>query len=155
MKKACAFLLLVLAQFSIISLASADGVQWQAHQGELLKEGFTSSPAGYDLTSDDGQVAVSLRLTPLGTAPGLFSYSKWEIDRWGDPAGAILPKGSWHVSSNSSNDVVLGLWGYWGWTGEVGAARIKPGDETGYQLSVRFDRPVEGLSFSLHGVNAV
>ena len=63
----------------------------------------------------------------------------------------MLPPGSWQMVSNSQNDVVLGLWGYWG----GGGVPVAAGDQTSYQLTITFDETVSNLDFALCGINAL
>ncbi len=54
---------------------------------------------------------VTLKLRHLGTTRERFTYSKWEIDRWGDPEAIFTPEpGAWRVVTNQANDVVFALW---------------------------------------------
>ncbi len=88
-----------------------------------------------------------------GTTAGLISYSKWEINQWGDPTGVKFAPGAWQVVTSAANDVVLGLWGYWGFSGAEGSQLTKIGDHTGYKLTIELSRPVERLSFPVNGIN--
>jgi hypothetical protein len=93
--------------------AIADSVLWAPKQGTLGKPDCSTAPAVYRVTSADG-VDVTFKLSHLGTGLGLFSYSIWDVDRWGDPAGIVAPTGSWQAVSDASNAINLALWGHWG-----------------------------------------
>ncbi|MFT5191144.1 MAG: hypothetical protein ACI9DF_003921 [Verrucomicrobiales bacterium] len=73
------------------------------------------------MASKDGGVRLNLSLEQDLTTSGLTSYSKWEIDRWGDPTGELFAPGSWQIVTSALNAVVLVLWGYWGGAGETTA----------------------------------
>ena len=141
--------------FSIGDLLFVPGIgpeiAWAPLQDQLQKPGITNAPATYQATSEDEGVTASFDLTHLGTTGNKFSYSKWEINQWGDPAGILLPSGSWKMVTNSQNKVVLGLWGYWG----GGGIPVAIGDQTSYQLAITFDEPVSNLDFMLGGLNAL
>lgn len=128
---------------------------WLGKRGTLVKSGFDTVSASYQALSDDGAASVTFDLAHVSTTENKFSYSKWEIERWGDPTGLQAPTGSWQVTSNAANDVALGLWGYWGTDGAAGSPPLVLGDKTSYQLTMTFDRPVTDLKFPLHGINAI
>jgi hypothetical protein len=86
----------------------------------------------------------------LGLCQASSLYSKWELERWGDPSGAITPPGSWQVVSNATKPVVLALWGSWGY----GGTPLTPGTSTSYKLQIDFERPVEDLNFQINGIDA-
>ena len=94
--------------------ASAGRISWADKRGSLSKAGYSNNTASHAIYSDSGanRVTVTLTLTHQGTSRDLFTFSKWEIDRWGDPEGHLTAnKGSWQVVSSATNDVVLGVWG--------------------------------------------
>ena len=131
-------------------LAFGDSLAWAPQVGSLEKPDYSTAQAVYRASSADG-VQVTFKLTHGGTSPGLFSYSKWEVERWGDPAGLTTPPGSWQVVSSATNPIVFALWGYWG----NGGTALIPGATTSYQLQIDFDRPVEDLTFQINGIDAL
>jgi len=142
--------------FDAAPVAGRSQIAWQDRRTTLTKNGFDKLLATYQATSQDGKAAVTIDMTHVTTTGDKFSYSKWEIDRWGDPSGQSTPlPGSWQVQSNAANDVVLGLWGYWGTDGSAGSPPVVQGDKTSYKLRMKFDQPVTDLRFSLHGVDAL
>ncbi len=144
---------LLIGSLLVAGVCSGDSISWAPLKGTLEKEAFDASTVTASFPSESGGNAVTLTLRHGGTAEGLYTYSKWEIDRWGDPTGEHFAEGSWQVVSNEVNDVVLGLWGYWGWTGLPGDPRTAPNDETDYELTLTFDRPAHALSVPLNGIN--
>ena len=99
-------------------------------------------------------MTATFDMSHLDTTDDKFSYWKWEIDRWGDPTGVSTPEpGAWQIVTNEANDVVFGVWGYWGTDGSAGAPPVEVGDETSYLLSISFDQPVKNLDFALNGIN--
>lgn len=141
--------------FEPLPAAGRSTLSWLADRGTLSKEAYDDSTVTFTAPADDDSVNATFTLAGLGTTGDKFSYSKWEIDRWGDPTGVLTPPGSWQVTSNSFNDVVLGLWGYWGTDGSAGAPPTEIGDETGYSLKIAFDKPVSELEFQLNTINAL
>ena len=140
----------------LLSEASAlDSVSWAGKRGILAKEGFTTDTGRYLVHSDSGANQVTLTLSHASTSRNMFSYSKWEIDRWGDPEGIWAEPGAWQVVSNAANDVVFGIWGYWGWDGAAGSPHLVANDSTSYDLTLTFNRPVSELTIPLHGLNAL
>ena len=145
---------LAIAFFGLLGVAvcpsaRADNVLWAPKQGTLEKPDYSTAPAVYRMTSADG-VDVTFKLSHLGTSSGLFSYSKWDVDRWGDPDGIVAPAGSWQAVSDASNAINLALWGHWG----NGGSPLTPGATTSYQVEISFARPVDDLAFRLSGINA-
>lgn len=139
---------------SFLTGTSSD-ISWAARQGQLTKS-ESSTSATYQATSTDNGVTGTFQIDHLGTTGNKFSYSKWEIDRWGDPTGTFTPQpGSWQIMSNAQNAIVFGVWGYWGTDGTANGPRVDVGDQTSYLLTVRFSRPVENLNFFLNGINAL
>jgi hypothetical protein len=134
---------------------TTNNIGWAARQGTLSKPEFTNASATYQAVSADGGVIGSFQLDHIATTGNKPSYSKWEIDRWGDPSGVHTQLGSWQMMSNAANDIVLGIWGYWGTDGTANGPRVAVGDQTSYRITIRFNRPLENLSFFLHGINAL
>lgn len=141
--------------FEPAAVGTRSQINWLPRRGTLDKPGYDKAPASYQATSQDGAATVTLNLAHVSTTGDKFSYSKWEIDRWGDPSGLFTPPGSWQVVSNGANDVVLGLWGYWGTDGSAGAPALVQGDKTTYRLTMTFNKPVTDLRFPLNGINAL
>lgn len=142
--------------FEPLAAQNRSTLSWESKRGTLTKPGYDESTATFQAASDDDEVTVQFTLEGLGTTDDKFSYSQWEIDRWGDPTGLVTdPPGSWQLVSNGFNDVVLGLWGYWGTTGEAGAPPVAIGDQTSYRLTMNFDQPVSDLRFQLNAINAL
>jgi hypothetical protein len=140
----------------LLSQASAlDTVTWENKQRILGKAGFTRDKAEYLVLSNSGGNQVRLTLSHVSTSRNLFSFSKREVDRWGDPEGVLAQPGAWQVVSNGANDVVLGVWGYWGWGGAAGSPHLVSNESTSYEPGLTFERPVTDLSLSLHGLNAL
>ncbi len=138
---------------SWFDVAFADRISWAEKRGSLSKAGFSSNTATHTIHSDSGANHLTVTLSHTGTSRDLFTFSKWEIDRWGDPTGQLTSdKGSWQVVSNAANDVVLGVWG---WDGAVGTPRVIPNESTTYEISLTFDRPVTNLELPLQGINAL
>ena len=136
--------------FSLVSPSLADSIDWSSKQQTLVKPGFDDKAAVHEVLSSDG-AKVTFKLRHLGTTPERFTYSKWEIDRWGDPAGVFADLGSWQVVANNNNDVGLALWGYWG----SGPTPLEMGDSTAYVLEIVFEDPVSNLSIPIHGIDAL
>jgi hypothetical protein len=141
--------------FEPLPAAGRSTLSWAPERATLSKDGFDASTATYTATSDDDIVNATFTLEGLGTTGDKFSYSKWEIDRWGDPNGLLTPPGNWQVTSNGLNDVVLSLWGYWGTDGSAGALPTEIGAQTSYRLRITFDRAVSDLQFQVNTVNAL
>lgn len=144
--------------FSLGDLSFLTGTQtmidWDPLRTTLFKEPFDNEPGSYSVASQDGEVTATFEIEHLGTTDDKFGYWKWEIDRWGDPDGLSTPEpGAWQIVTNEANDVVFGVWGYWGTDGSAGSPPVAIGDETSYQVSITFDKPVKNLDFDLGGIN--
>lgn len=148
-------LLVVTSALTAMVSGQVDTVRWVNHRGSLAKPGYTSGAAHHSVASDAGSNRLTFTLRHLGTSRQLSTYSKWEVNRWGDPFAEAHQGGSWRVASNQANAVVLGLWGDWGWDGAALASRPQPGDTTRYELTIAFDQPVSDLTLPLCGINAL
>lgn len=136
------------------STSTDTSIAWAPLRTTLQQEPFTTDPGSYEVDSVDGNVTATFDISHLGTTDDKFSYWKWEIDRWGDPTGLSTPlPGAWQVVTNEANDIVFGVWGYWGNDGSAGQPPVEVGDSTSYKLAISFDQPVDNLKFDLNGVN--
>lgn len=145
---------LLFALLSLLPLmALADRIDWASQRGLWDKPGFDSSSIEKSVVSHSGSNRLTVQLSHRASSG--FSYSKWEVERWGDPSGVWAPPGSWQVTNNEANDVVLGFWGYWGWDGANASPKTKPDDTTNYLVTLRFEQPVRDLRLPVHGINAL
>ncbi len=137
----------LLTSILLTSVSFADSLDWDNWKRTLDKPGFNSNPATFSRASTSGEITVAFDIEHLGTTSPLFSYSKWEIDKWGDDGSTF------QVVTNANNDVVLGLWGYWGWDGLDTTPKVEIGDTTSYKVTMRFSEPVQDLQFQMNGIN--
>ena len=77
---------------ALVLPGQADTIDWAPLQRTLAKPNFDSNAAVHQVTSAEGN-EVTFKLRHLGTTPERFTYSKWEIDHWGDPSGIFADLG--------------------------------------------------------------
>ena len=128
---------------------NATAIEWLSRKEQLSRPGYNNDTATTTALSKDGRARAALTLQHDQSTPNLTTYSKWEIDQWGDPTGEFFAPGSWQIVTDSANSVVLGLWGYWGGPGETAAID----DFTCYRIILDFDHPVHDLNLPMHGIN--
>lgn len=141
-----------------LSTAAADVIQWADSQGTLDK-GFDNESASF--TIDTSTNALTVQLDHNNTSSGMDSASQWVINRWPPSPDFNPANGEFNVVSNANNDVVLGLYGFYGENGfdastpasEVTVPQI--GDSVTYTLSLEFAVPVTTLGFQINNINAL
>lgn len=136
--------------FFSISLAAADTVTWGTYRG-LVSKSYDESPAAFQITTDSNAVVLSLQQVEESTS--MFGASQWGVDRW--PGAPPFDGNQFNIVTNASNDIVLGLWGFYGEDGFGANTTPMLGDFTTHRLSIIFAQPVTDLAFQINTINAL
>lgn len=140
--------------------ATADVIEWanSSEVGQLSKP-YDDETASFTVnTSTNG---VTFTLDHRHTTSGMDSASQWAINRWPEAPNFSPDSGNFHIVSNGDNDIVLGLYGFYGddgFTANTPADEItipQEGDSVAYSLSLGFDTPVSDLQFEINNINAL
>ncbi len=143
------------------STSPADVIEWANGGDEILNifKPYDDSTASF--TVDTVTNGVTFTLGHQSTSSGMDSASQWNINRW--PVAPLFHEstGNFQISTNENNDVVLGLYGFYGDNGFDGTTppneitQPQIGDAVSYTLSLDFDTPVRELGFEVNGINAL
>lgn len=148
--------LLIVTACGLLSSGYADVIQWAGSQGTLGKA-FDDSTDSFTVSTSTN--AVTFQLEHNSTSSGMDSASQWSINRWPPPPS--FTEGNFNVVTNANNDIVLGLYGFYGENGFTASTPPNEitipveGDTVSYTLSIGFEAPVSTLSFDMNGINAL
>ena len=152
------FLSVALIGIASLSTGLGDVIQWSDRQNTLGK-GFDDNTASFAI--DTATNAVTFQVEHNSTSSGMDSASQWVINRWPPEPDFNPANGEFNVTTNANNDVVLGLYGFYGENGfdsntpanEITIPTI--GDSVSYTLSLSFATPVTTLDFQINNINAL